>query len=111
MSDNYKKFTTHEAVSLEDEFFKQQDQDQLKKLRAKLDKERAEQEKKSRQQAHFMKCPKCGGQMHEFNFKVVMADKCDDCGYTGFDKGELELVAGSDKNVMKGILGFFKKTR
>ncbi len=109
MTDNYKKLTNNEAVSLEEEYFKQQDQEQLKQLRTKLDAERAEQEKKRRQQLHWMKCPKCGGQMREFNFKVVIADKCDDCGYIGFDNGELELVAGSDKNVMKGILGFFRK--
>ncbi len=109
MSDNYKKLTSTDAPSLEDEFFKQQDAERIKKLREKLDKERAAKEAAQRKAAHWMKCPKCGGQMHEFNFKVVVADKCGDCGYIGFDAGELELVAGSDQNVMKGIMRFFKK--
>ncbi|MCW5830300.1 MAG: zf-TFIIB domain-containing protein [Deltaproteobacteria bacterium] len=109
MSDNLKKLTAQEAVSLEEEYFKQQDAERLSKLREKLDREKAQLELQKRKETHWMRCPKCGGHMSEFNFKVVVADKCDDCGYIGFDNGELELVAGSDKNVMKGIINFFKK--
>src|SRR5262245_19002740 len=45
----------------EDEFFAKQDAELMKQMCAKLDKEREANERK----AHWMKCPKCGGDLKE----------------------------------------------
>jgi len=55
-----------------------------------------------------MKCPKCGGQLHEVTFRGVSIDRCSFCGGVWLDAGELEKLAGEeDKSAITDILGFF----
>jgi hypothetical protein len=90
----------------EDEFFAKQDAELIKEMRAKLDKERAEAERKS----HFMKCPKCGGDMNEEDRGQVKVDVCPDCGGMFLDAGELELMrkveSSGGKNIIASMFNF-----
>ncbi|MEN9358551.1 MAG: hypothetical protein RL095_86 [Verrucomicrobiota bacterium] len=63
--------------------------------RAELDAQRAEQQSREERKSHWMRCPKCGGQMKEQRLDVVLVDICGDCGVVCFDKGEVEMLLQS----------------
>jgi uncharacterized protein len=92
----------------EDEYFVKLDAELLKAQRAKLDAERAAAERK----AHFMRCPKCGGNLQEQEFKHVKVDLCPDCKGMWLDAGELDMIgAVGDSNVGGFIRDLFKGLR
>jgi len=72
----------------EDEYFLKLDAELIKEMRARLDRERAEAERKS----HFMKCPKCGASLHEADFEHIKIDVCPECGGVWLDSGELDML-------------------
>ena len=78
----------------EDEYFVKLDADLMKERRKQLDAERAKQERAS----HFMKCPKCGGDLAERDTGGVKIDQCGDCKGVWLDAGELELVRDTRKS-------------
>ena len=81
----------------EDEYFHQQDRKLIEKHRKNLDAQRAQQERIARQQAHWMKCPKCGGDMVEVELEAVMVDQCSACRGIYFDAGEVDLMLKSHR--------------
>lgn len=89
----------------ETEFFIKLSQEQIKKLRKKLDSERKELEKNKKDEDFWMKCPKCGGTLEEKELEKVKIDVCSKCEGIWFDKGELELLIKSSGPIRR----FFKK--
>lgn len=84
----------------EDEYFVKLDAELIKQQRAKLDAERAKAERAS----HFMRCPKCGGQLEEIEHHHIKIDRCRDCGGVWLDKGEMELLAQIDQSKVRGFV-------
>jgi uncharacterized protein len=41
-------------------------------------------------------CPKCRGQMHQYERNGVVIDQCDDCRGIFLDRGELERLAEAE---------------
>jgi hypothetical protein len=78
----------HKPSSNEDEYFLKLDAERIKEMRAKLDAERAQAERKS----HYMKCPKCGGNLKETTFQHIKVDVCSDCSGIWLDAGEIEML-------------------
>lgn len=91
----------------EDEYFAKQDAELIKQMRAKLDKEREENERK----AHYMKCPKCGADMKEEEHGPVKVDICPECHGMFLDAGEMALLqkaqSGGGSKLFSNLLGFF----
>jgi len=87
----------------EEEYFKRQDMELLARRKAEADRQRAAREKDERRQAHFMKCPKCGGDLATENYHNIQVDRCGDCRGVWFDAGEVESLV--DKPGGSG--GFF----
>ena len=91
----------------EDEYFVRKDAELIKEMRAKLDKDRTEQERK----AHYMKCPKCGADLKEEPHGQVKVDICPECGGMWLDAGEMALLRQVEKSggqsLFKGLLDFF----
>ena len=84
----------------EDEYFAKLNAELIKERRAALDSARAQTERKS----HFMKCPKCGGDLKEIEHHQVKVDQCADCNGVWLDKGELELLEHAHES---GVTRFF----
>jgi len=103
------RHTQEQPSRNEDEFFAKQDAELIKEMRAKLDQERLDAERKS----HFMKCPKCGNDMKEEDRGHVKVDVCTSCGGMFLDAGELELMrkveSSAAKAGVKSVLDFFSK--
>jgi uncharacterized protein len=85
----------------EDEYFVKLDADLIKAQRAKLDADRAKAERDS----HYMRCPKCGGQLEEVSYHHMKIDRCSDCGGIWLDKGEMEMLAHVDTNAVRRFVG------
>jgi len=91
----------------EDEYFARQDAELIKEMRAKLDKERRETERK----AHYMKCPKCGSDLKEETHGHVKVDVCPECKGMWLDAGEMQLMHQVQKSggqsLFKGLMDLF----
>lgn len=93
----------------EDEYFAREDAEKLKRLKEKLREEVLQEEKRTVKDICFMKCPKCGGTLHEMVFRGITIDKCTFCGGVWLDNGELEKLAGhEEKSKIREILDLFK---
>jgi hypothetical protein len=71
---------------LEDEYFRRQERETLKKMRERLDAETASLGRAP----SAMQCPRCDGTLREFMFQDTRLDRCDKCQGVWFDAGELE---------------------
>lgn len=56
---------------------------------------------------HWMRCPKCGAELSEVQFRQVKIDKCFSCGGVYLDDGELEQLTGKP-GWFESMLRFFR---
>ena len=54
-----------------------------------------------------MRCPKCGSELAEVQFRAVKVDKCFSCNGVFLDDGELEQLTGKP-GWFDSMLRFFK---
>ncbi|MBN2530047.1 MAG: zf-TFIIB domain-containing protein [Deltaproteobacteria bacterium] len=96
--------------SKEEEYFAKQEAEKLRQSALEHAAEMAEEEKKRQKELHYMKCPKCGMDMKEIEFRNVHIDKCFSCGGLYFDDGELEQVIADEgeDSFLGRITSFFK---
>lgn len=98
----------HKPSEKEEEYFKKQEIERLKKLQEEKEKQMKEEEKKKLKELHFMKCPKCGMDMQEIDYKGIKIDKCFSCEGIFLDKGELEAVVRKEgEGLLKKISKLF----
>ena len=90
----------------EDEYFARQNAELINQMRAKLDADR----QATQRQEHFMKCPKCGGDLKEIEHHQVKVDQCVDCRGVWLDAGEVELFEhASDSGVTRFFSSMFRR--
>ena len=93
----------------EDEYFARESAQLIKEMRSLLDEQRREVDRRE----HFMKCPKCGGDLKERDFEDVKVDVCPDCHGIWLDQGEIGLMRhihesrGPFSRLMSDILEIF----
>lgn len=92
----------------EAEYFLREEMDKLRKQaresKALIEKDELEKARK----LHYMKCPKCGLDLNEIDFRGVKVDKCFSCEGIYLDKGELEAILKTeDLGIMKKVLKAF----
>lgn len=66
-------------------------------------------EKKRLKELHHMRCPKCGMELSEMDYKGIKVDKCLTCEGIWLDAGELEQVSTLEKKALDKLFGVFKK--
>lgn len=81
----------------EEEYFHRKNKELIEAKRTALDAARAEQEARELRERHWMRCPKCGQQLHEEELSGIKVDRCGGCGGVFFDAGELELLLASQE--------------
>ena len=93
----------------EEEYFARQNAELIRQMRALLDEQRREIGRRE----HFMKCPKCGGDLTERDFQDVKVDVCPECHGIWLDQGEIGLIRhihearGPLSRLMSDILDIF----
>jgi len=90
-------FKDREAA-LEGEYFRRKEQEDLARLRAKM-----QQESRDSTQ---LRCPRDGGEMVTVTIENVQVDRCTQCGGMWLDAGELEQLTHRDAGD-----GFFDRMR
>jgi acetyl-CoA carboxylase beta subunit len=93
----------------EEEYFVRIEQE-MKKQREEQSKKHASKEQLEKlKELHFMKCPKCGTDLIEMDFKGMKIDECSACRGMWLDAGEFDALAKIEKPVLKKLFDVFKK--
>ena len=56
-----------------------------------------------------MRCPKCGMELNQIEYKGIKVDKCFSCDGVWLDAGEMEAVAKLEKTTLDNLFSLFKK--
>lgn len=92
----------------EEEYIARMEFERLKKLEEEKHKKLAEEEKKRLKELHYMRCPKCGMELIEIDYKNIKIDKCSASEGIWLDAGELEMVSKLEKTVLDKPFSVFK---
>jgi len=93
----------------EEEYFIRLEFERAKKVEEELKKKMLSDERSSIKELHYMRCPKCGMQLVEIDYKGIKIDKCTECNGVWLDHGELEAIVNLDKSVISRLLSGFKE--
>ncbi|MFZ5623545.1 MAG: zf-TFIIB domain-containing protein [Gemmatimonadota bacterium] len=90
----------------EQEYFAQREAELIRELKEKYAREQLEQERAE----HWMRCPKCGGQLTTTERDGVQVDTCGRCGGLWLDAGELEaLLSHEDPGLLRRLATEIKR--
>ena len=78
------------AHALENEYFRRQEEELVKKLREKLAAEQAE--------VSALHCPKCHGKFVESDFEGITVEICDQCHSVWLDSDDLVKIAHHEEH-------------
>jgi hypothetical protein len=93
----------------EEEYFVRMGFEKKKGQEEEKQKKLKENEKKKLKELHHMKCPKCGMDLIEIDYKNIKIDKCSGCEGVWLDAGELETVSQLEKTGLDKFFGVFRK--
>lgn len=91
----------------EEEYFARLELERKKQWEAEREKNRSVEEKDKLKQAHWMKCPKCGHDLHTIKLQDLDVDRCVNCGGTFFDAGEMEQILAHEHPVLNRLKRVF----
>lgn len=89
----------------EEEYFARLEFEKRKKAEQEKQQRLAAEERKRLKELHNMKCPKCGMELIEIDYKQIKIDKCSSCDGVWLDAGELEAVQNLEKSFLGRIFG------
>lgn len=93
----------------ENEYFAREDAERIRKLAHRLRKQLEEAERERLRALHWMRCPRCGCELHELPYRGMTADVCLECRGIFLDAGELAHIRRAEcGGVMSGILNWFR---
>ena len=92
----------------EEEYFAKKEIERRKKLASDAKKKKEKDDVEAAKKLHWMKCPKCGMDLEEVDYRGVMIDRCFHCGGIYLDDGELEKLTGENKGLADKLFGFLK---
>jgi hypothetical protein len=93
----------------EEEYVARKEFDRLRKIEEEKHRNLKADEKKKLKELHHMRCPKCGMELIEIDYKHIKIDKCSECEGVWLDAGELEGVSRLEKTSLDKLFSVFKK--
>ena len=93
----------------EEEYFMRLELERRKQIEADKIRRFADDEKRHLKELHYMRCPKCGMELNEIDYKNIIVDKCFSCDGIWLDAGEFESIAKLEKGALDKLFGIFKK--
>lgn len=93
----------------EEEYFARMEFERRKKIEEEKRIKMEAEEKEKLKELHYMRCPKCGMNLIEIDYKNIKVDKCSSCQGIWLDAGELESVSNLEKSTLDKLFGVFKK--
>lgn len=100
--------TTTKPSHTEEEYFTRVEAEKKKKLAEDARRKLTEEERNRLRALHWMRCPKCGMELHPIPFKGITLDKCFSCHGVYLDDGELEKVAGEEGGFLQSVQSLFR---
>ena len=91
----------------EDEYFARVETEKKRKLAEEHRRELDEAQKAELKELHWMRCPKCGMELHPMVYKGVTIDKCFHCHGVFLDDGELEKIGGKSDGFIPALMSLF----
>jgi len=91
----------------EEEYFIRLEFERAQKVEEEMRRKMLADERKSLKELHYMRCPKCGMQLVEIDYRGIKIDKCTECAGVWLDEGELEAVMDLDKSVITKLFSAF----
>ena len=92
----------------EEEYFVRMEFERKKKIEMVHQEKLAAKEKERLKELHNMKCPKCGMNLVEIEYRSIKVDRCSACEGVWLDKGELKAVADLDKLLLEKLYSVFR---
>ena len=93
----------------EEEYFARLELEQRKKAEEEKLKRLGEEEKRRLKELHYMRCPKCGMELSEIDYKGIRIDKCFQCEGIWLDSGELQAILKLEKTNLGKLFSVLKK--
>ena len=93
----------------EEEYFARTEYERLKICQEESQKKLAADKRATEKELHYMKCPKCGMNLVEIDYKKIKVDKCSECEGIWLDAGELDMVAQMDKGSLEKLFSVFSR--
>ena len=93
----------------EEEYFIRAEMEKKKNIMEERQIKLAEGEKGRLKKLHYMRCPKCGMELTEIDYRNIKIDKCFSCEGVWLDAGELEAVSKLEKSMIDKFFIVFKK--
>ena len=93
----------------EEEYMARMELERRRTIEQEKRKKVADEEKKRLKELHCMRCPKCGMELVEIDYKNIKIDKCFECEGLWLDAGELEAISNLEKSVFDKLFNVFKK--
>ena len=98
-----------EKPTVEEEYFARMEYERRKKVEEERQNKIAVEEKKRLKELHFMRCPKCGMQLIEIDYKGIKVDKCSECEGIWLDAGEMEAASRLEKAGLDKLFSVFQR--
>ena len=83
----------------EEGYFARMEFERRKKIEEEKHRKLAEEEKKKLKDLHFMRCPKCGMELIEIDYRSIKIDKCSEC--EGIWRGRADQPAGDQLHLRR----------
>jgi hypothetical protein len=96
------------SLSKEEDYFLKKELELRRKTQEEAEKKLKAEEKKLKH-LHHMRCPKCGMELTEIEFRNIRVDRCFSCEGTWFDAGEVEQALKLKKGAFGAVIDLFKK--
>jgi hypothetical protein len=93
----------------EEEYFARKEFARKKKIEEEKHKKLGDEGKRRLKELHYMRCPKCGMELIEIDYKGIKIDECSECEGIWLDAGELETVSKLEKTGLDKLFSVFKK--
>jgi len=92
----------------EEEYFARKEFERRKKAEMEQQSALAAKERERLKALHHMKCPKCGMNLLEVDYRGIRVDKCSACDGVWLDAGELETVSALEKSALDKLFSVFR---
>jgi hypothetical protein len=92
----------------EEEYFHRLELERKKQWEKDRQKNMATGEKEKLKELHYMKCPKCGMDLHSIDFKGFKVDRCVSCNGTWLDAGEMEQLLEHEHPILTRFKSILK---
>ena len=96
-------------TEVEEEYFARMEYERRKKVEEERQNKLAVEEKKRLRELHFLRCPKCGMQLLEIDYKGIKVDKCSECEGIWLDAGEMEAASRLEKAGLDKLFSVFQR--